>query len=41
MAQPSANRAPAHRTAEPARHAAPAPRSHGNAAVAKDNWEEF
>ena len=41
MAQPSAHRAPAPRTAEPARHAAHAPRSHGNAAVAQDNWEEF
>ena len=43
MAQPtaSASRAPAPRAAEPARRAAPAPRSHGNAAVAQDNWEEF
>ncbi|MFN3363540.1 MAG: methyl-accepting chemotaxis protein [Allorhizobium sp.] len=43
MAQPSvsASRSPAPRAAEPARHAAPAPRSHGNAAVAQDNWEEF
>jgi len=43
MAQPShaVSRAPAPRAAEPARQAAPAPRSHGNAAVAQDNWEEF
>ncbi|WP_377274628.1 methyl-accepting chemotaxis protein [Rhizobium sp. R86522] len=43
MAQPTASpsRAPAPRAAEPARRAAPAPRSHGNAAVAQDNWEEF
>jgi methyl-accepting chemotaxis protein len=43
MAQPSASasRAPAPRAAEPARHAVPAPRSHGNAAVAQDSWEEF
>ncbi|MFL0693224.1 MAG: methyl-accepting chemotaxis protein [Agrobacterium tumefaciens] len=43
MAQPSAapSRTPAPRAAEPARHAALAPRSHGNAAVAQDNWEEF
>lgn len=45
MAQPSAqaSRAPAQaaRAPAPARPAAPAPRSHGNAAVAQDNWEEF
>ncbi|MGE8105113.1 methyl-accepting chemotaxis protein [Allorhizobium sp. NPDC080224] len=43
MAQPSvsASRSPAPRAAEVARHAAPGPRSHGNAAVAQDNWEEF
>ena len=33
--------APAVRAAQPARSAAPAPRSHGNAAVAQGNWEEF
>jgi methyl-accepting chemotaxis protein len=43
MAQPSAsaNRAPPARAAQPARSVAHAPRSHGNAAVAQDNWEEF
>ncbi|SMC42475.1 methyl-accepting chemotaxis protein [Rhizobium sp. RU36D] len=38
MAQPARSAA---RPAAPMRAAAPAPRSHGNAAVAKDNWEEF
>jgi methyl-accepting chemotaxis protein len=45
MAQPSAPAArvsaPASRAPAPARPAAAAPRSHGNAAVAQDNWEEF
>ncbi|MFN7092298.1 MAG: methyl-accepting chemotaxis protein [Allorhizobium sp.] len=41
QASVSASRSPAPRAAEVARHAAPAPRSHGNAAVAQDNWEEF
>ncbi|MDH4414739.1 MAG: HAMP domain-containing methyl-accepting chemotaxis protein [Rhizobium sp.] len=45
MAQPShhASRAQAQapRAAAPMRSQAPAPRSHGNAAVSQDNWEEF
>ncbi len=43
--QPAASAArspsPAPRSAQPGRSATPAPRSHGNAAVAQDNWEEF
>ncbi|WP_159950976.1 methyl-accepting chemotaxis protein [Rhizobium sp. 18065] len=41
MAQPT--RSPAARPVQqqPARTSAPMPRSHGNAAVAQDNWEEF
>jgi methyl-accepting chemotaxis protein len=35
--RPAAPRA----AAQPMRASAPAPRAHGNAAVAKDNWEEF
>jgi methyl-accepting chemotaxis protein len=45
MARPSqpagAARPAAPRASQPARASAPAPRAHGNAAVAQDNWEEF
>jgi methyl-accepting chemotaxis protein len=40
--QPAAAARPAvPRASQPARASAPAPRAHGNAAVAQDNWEEF
>jgi methyl-accepting chemotaxis protein len=45
MARPSqsaaTSRSGAPRASQPMRAAAPAPRAHGNAAVAQDNWEEF
>jgi methyl-accepting chemotaxis protein len=45
MARPSqsaaTSRPGAPRASQPMRAAAPAPRAHGNAAVAQDNWEEF
>jgi methyl-accepting chemotaxis protein len=41
MAQPTRSLASRPVQHQPARTSAPMPRSHGNAAIAQDNWEEF